>query len=106
LLTICRNEEIYFDALRITAWAPFLREYVSRMPELSLHGRHFPPGHAGWIYAVVLFFGASTFALGVVVLLLFALGMLLAYGTFLPLAGDRGARAASLLLLATPSLVD
>jgi hypothetical protein len=106
LLTIYRGEEIYEDALRIRVYAPFLRDYVALMPELSLHGRHFPPGHASWIYAVVALFGPSTFAIGVVVLFAFALGMPLAYGTFLPLAGERGARTAALLLLATPSLVD
>ena len=106
LLALYENEEVVFDAPRIHGYLPFLAQYVESMPGLSLHGKHFPPGHVTWIYALQQAFGPSLLAVALVVLGAFAAAILLAHETLRELAGERAARAGSLLLLASPSLLD
>src|SRR6185503_1815023 len=100
------DEQVYFDALKIHEYAPFLRHYVELMPQLSLHGKHFPPGHASWIYAVVSCCGAGTIRVALVALAAFALALVCTYHAFAALAGERAGRTGALLLLACPSLLD
>jgi hypothetical protein len=106
LLTLYDDEEVYFDALKIHEYAPFLRHYVELMPQLSLHGKHFPPGHASWIYAVVSCCGAGTVPIALAVLASFALALVCVYRAFAALAGERAGRTGALLLLASPSMLD
>ena len=105
-LAIYPNEEVYFDALGIREYRPFLANYVELMPGLSLHGRHFPPGHASLLYAVGLLFGRGVLPAGITVLACFAASLV-----FVNLALARStdalrARQGVLLLLAAPSLVN
>lgn len=115
LLLTYKNEEVLADAQRIREYAPFLRNYVELMPQLSLHGKHFPPGHATWIYAAIQLFGSSTMTIAVVTLAVFAAGVLLWFaafrsiatgGTSSSLGAERASRIGALLLLACPSLLD
>ncbi|MFN0243407.1 MAG: hypothetical protein ACKVWV_10995 [Planctomycetota bacterium] len=106
LLLTYKNEEVLADAARIRVYAPFLRNYVEHMPQLSLHGKHFPPGHATWLYALIHTFGPGTLQVAIAVLSAFAAGVVLWFAAFRQFAEERGARAGALLLLACPSLLD
>jgi hypothetical protein len=99
---IYRNEEFLHDARRITDLPTFLDRYVELMPTLSLHGQHFPPGHAVLLHV----FGAGTLAAGVTVLAFASIGVLLAWRVLAELVEDRAARQGALLLFAAPSLLD
>ncbi len=100
------GEEFFFDARKITDLTDFLKHYVELMPTLSLHGRHFPPGHAILLYLVRILFGAGTLPTGIVVLVAFALGVAMAYAAMRGYSGERAARQATLLLLASPSMLN
>ncbi len=100
------NEEVYFDALAIDDLRAFLAHYVERMPALSLHGRHFPPGHAVLLYVVGQGFGTSPLAAGIAVLACFALALPFVYRALAGMHGDVAARQGVLLLLASPSVLD
>jgi hypothetical protein len=111
---IYRNEEFYDDARRIASFedaegrgmGAFLRGYVAAMPGLSLHGQHFPPGHALWLYAVGEAAGPSLIAAAASVLLAFALALCAAWRALAALLGEGAARVGALLCLAAPSLLD
>ena len=113
---VYRNEEFYDDALRIDALATtegraaapaaFLRGYVAAMPGLSLHGQHFPPLHALWLYAVRLLFGPGVLVAGASVLVAFAVAMGLVHLASLRLLSEASARQATLLALTSPSMLD
>lgn len=113
---IYRNEEFFDDALLVRgladsvgpagAAAEFLRGYVAAMPRLSLHGQHFPPLHALWLYAVGLAFGPGVLAAGASVLAAFAAAMVLVHLASLHLLGEASARQATLVALAAPSMLD
>lgn len=100
------SEEFYADAVRIPALGPFLRNYVALMSQLSLHGQHFPPGHATLLYLVRQVFGPSMLAAGIAVLVCFAAAVVVAYLALREIAGEAAARQGALLLLACPSLLD
>ncbi len=100
------NEEVYFDALRITDLSAFLARYVELMPTLSLHGKHFPPGHATLLYVVGQCFGTSPLVAGIAVLACFALAVPFVYLALARMHGDVAARQGVLLLLAAPSVLD
>lgn len=100
------DEEFLWDASRIGALAPFLEHYVELMPELSLHGRHFPPGNAVLLYLVAGLFGRGPFPAGCVVLALFAAAILAVYAALARLTVEAVARQGALLALAAPSLLD
>ncbi len=100
------GEEFIFDAIRIQNLGDFLRGYVELMPRLSLHGKHFPPGHATFLYIVQQFFGKSLLVAGMAVLAAFSSGILMCYGAFKTLLNESAARWGALLLLASPSLLD
>jgi hypothetical protein len=106
LLTLYPDEEVVYDALRIHAYLPFLEHYVEGMPGLSLHGKHFPPGHASVAYGVLQIFGAGTRPLALVILAAFAAALLANQRALAAIAGERAARGGALLLLACPSLLD
>jgi hypothetical protein len=74
-----QNDEFYYDARRIADAPGFLAHYVEAMPELSLHGRHFPPGNALLLYLVGRVFGPGTLPAGIACLACFALAMVLVY---------------------------
>jgi hypothetical protein len=97
---------VLWDAPRIDGYLAFLAQYVDSMPGLSLHGKHFPPGHVTWIHAVQQAFGPGVLPVALVVLVAFAGAILCAYATLRELAGEGAARAGALLLLASPSLLD
>jgi hypothetical protein len=101
-----QDDEFFFDARRILDAAGFLRNYVAIMPRISLHGQHFPPGHALLLYAVGQVFGPGTLPAGVTCLVAFALAILLAYAALARITSEAAARQGALLLLAAPSLLD
>ena len=103
---VYRNEEFLHDARGITDLPSFLDRYVDLMPTLSLHGQHFPPGHAVLLHLAARVFGPSTLAAGLLVLAFAAIGVQLAWRAFGELAEDGAARQGALLLLAAPSLLD
>jgi hypothetical protein len=103
---IYRGDEFLGDARRIDSLAAFLDGYVRNMPSLSLHGSHFPPGHAVVLYLVGRVFGFGTFPAGAFVLVAFAAGVVVAWRAVERLFPGRAARQAALLLLATPSMLD
>jgi hypothetical protein len=105
-LTLYPGEEVYYDALRIGSLAEFYREYVARMPELSLHGKHFPPGHATLLFAVGRLAGFATLPAALAILGGFVAGVVLWYRAFRRVLGESQARVAALLLLASPALLD
>ena len=100
------KEEFFADARQIGDLREFVGSYVDRMPDLSLHGRHFPPGHAALLYGVGKVFGAGTLPAGVTVLVCFAAAMTTAYLGLARHAGEAAGRQGVLLLLASPSLLD
>jgi hypothetical protein len=100
------GEEYFDDARRTIDLAGFWRHYAELAPYLSLHGRVHPPGFASLLFLVGRVAGPSPFAAGVAVLLIFAVGILLAWRAFATVVDQRAARIATLLLLATPSLLD
>lgn len=101
-----RNEEFLHDARGIANLPDFLDRYVDLMPTLSLHGQHFPPGHAVLLHLAARLLGPGAFAAGLVVLAFAAAGVLLAWRAFEELVEDRAARQGALLLLAAPALLD
>ena len=103
---IYRGDEFLGDARRIDSIAAFLAGYVESMPGLSLHGSHFPPGHAVALYLVGKVFGFGTFPAGAFVLLAFACGLVVAWLAIERLFPGKAARQAALLLLACPSILD
>lgn len=113
--TIYRDEEFWFDALRIPLMSDaqgrsgvpvFLAHYVEVMPRLSLHGQHFPPGHALFLRAVASASGDSLQAAGAAVLAAAALGVIAAYGALRELLDERAARQGALFLVALPPYLD
>jgi hypothetical protein len=103
---IYRGDEFLLDARRIGSLGAFLANYVRNMPSLSLHGSHFPPGHAVLLFLVGKLLGEGTFPAGAAVLALFAAGVVVAWGAVERLFPGRPARQAALLLLACPSALD
>jgi hypothetical protein len=100
------GDEFYFDARRILDWEGFLRNYVAIMPRISLHGQHFPPGHALLLFAVGRAFGPGALPAGITCLVAFAIAIQLAYGALSRVAPEGAARQGVLLLLAAPSMLD
>jgi methylthioxylose transferase len=100
------KEEFLEDARGIGDAREFLRSYVARMPDLSLHGRHFPPGHALLLYGIGKLFGTGSFAAGAAVLFCFVAAVAVAYRAFAGAAGEIAGRQGALLLLASPSMLD
>lgn len=101
-----QHEEFLHDARAITNLPAFLDRYVELMPTLSLHGQHFPPGHAVLLHLAARVFGPGTLAAGVLVLAFAAIGVHFAWRAFEQLTEDRAARQGALLLLAAPALLD
>jgi hypothetical protein len=104
--TIYPGEEFFDDAARIGDPWLFLRHFVELMPRLSLHGRHFPPGHALLLFVTRSVAGPSPLAAGVAVLAIFAAGAPIAWLALRRLVGELPSRQGALLLLASPSLLD
>jgi hypothetical protein len=109
---IYRGDEFLLDARRIGSpgsfgsLGAFLANYVRNMPNLSLHGSHFPPGHAVLLFLVGKAFGEGVFTAGAAVLVLFAAGTVVAWRAAEELFPGKPARQAALLLLACPSALD
>jgi len=103
---VYQHEEFLHDARAITDLPAFLDRYVELMPTLSLHGQHFPPGHAVLLHLAGRVFGPGTIVAGVLVLAFAAIGVHLAWRALGVLVEDRAARQGALLLLAAPSLLD
>src|SRR5436305_11928564 len=81
--TLYVNEEFFQDAARLASSGAsgreFVAHYVEIMPQLSLHGRHFPPGHALLLYGIAQVFGPSVQAAGYSVLAIAAGGVVCAF---------------------------
>jgi hypothetical protein len=105
-LEIYPNEEVYYDALRIVDYPRFLEGYVAVMPRLSLHGQHFPPGHASLLYAVAQVFGRGVLPVAGLALACTALASLAVWRALARIRGEVEARQGALLLLAAPSVLD
>jgi hypothetical protein len=103
---IYRADEFLDDARHIDSLSAFLAGYVERMPSLSLHGAHFPPGHAVLLYVVGKAFGFGTLPAGIAVLACFAVGVLVCWQAIGERCPGRAGRQAALLLLACPSMLD
>lgn len=101
-----RPYEFYSDAQRIDDAGAFLAGYVAKMPELSLHGQHFPPGHVLFLYAIGKLFGTGSLTAALAVLASFALGIALAFLALTRLTSETGARQGALLVCACPALLD
>lgn len=106
LLTFYPGEEVLYDALRITSLSEFYEHYIDFVPQLSLHGQHFPPGHATWLHLLTGIVGDSTRGVGIAVLLLFAGGMLAIHRALACWLDEERARQGALLCLACPALLD
>jgi hypothetical protein len=83
------------DAEQFSGVSDVLRNYVSKMPQLSRYGRHYPPG------MVLLYHLLSTPGVKVLGLVLPALTLLPLSGLARQLGLDRRAASAALLLYAT-----
>ncbi len=114
-LNLYRNEEFVHDAQKIalmrdaqgrTGVPVFLEHYVEAMPQLSLHGQHFPPGHALWAFAVQRVFGPSATAQALAVLGAFVLAATVSFFALRTLLDEAAARQAALLCLCAPSMLD
>ena len=105
-LTYYQNEEVYDDARKITDLADFYRRYVQLIPQLSLHGQHFPPGHATLLFVLAKAFGSTTLVVGVCVITLFTAGMVCVYRALACQLDEQRARQGALLCLACPSCLD
>jgi hypothetical protein len=103
---VYQNNEFIHDARKIDSVHDFLAGYVERMPQLSTHGRHFPPGHAVFLKLVALLFGPGTRPAGIAVLVGFAGAVLLAWLAIERVASPSAARQGAFLLLASPSALD
>ncbi|MBK7877283.1 MAG: glycosyltransferase family 39 protein [Planctomycetes bacterium] len=112
---VYKNEEFWDDALKVpmmrdaegrTGASAFLAHYVEAMPRLSLHGQHFPPGHALFLHGMIGVFGPRLPAAGAVVLGLAALGVLFAFLALRTLLAEHAARQGALLLVALPPFLD
>lgn len=110
-----QHEEFFEDAqVAASALEPggargvlvFLRHYVELMPGLSLHGQHFPPGHALTLAALDTFTGGGLAATAAAVLVFCAGGVVAAFAALRELVGERAARQGALLVLAAPALLD
>lgn len=106
LLTLYPGEEVYYDALRIDSLAEFWRHYPELMPQLSLHGKHFPPGHATILWIVGRFAGSGVLPVAATVMTMFVAGILFSWRALAVLVGEGAARQGALLLLVCPSLLD
>lgn len=109
------NEEFWDDAKKIplvgdasgrTGVAAFLAHYVELMPRLSLHGQHFPPGHALLLHSIAGVVGERLPAVALGVLAIAALGVVAAFLALRELLDERAARQAALLVAALPPFVD
>lgn len=109
------NEEFWYDALKVprmqdasgrSGVSVFLRHYVEAMPRLSLHGQHFPPGHALFLHASNTLFGAQLVTAALAVLAAAALGLVAAYLALRELCDEHAARQGALLLAALPPFLD
>lgn len=109
------NEEFWDDARKIPLMrdasghvgvAVFLRHYVEAMPRLSLHGQHFPPGHALVLFAMSSVVGDALPAIALGVLAIAAFGAFAAFLAVRELLDEHGARQAALAVVALPPFVD
>jgi len=109
------NEEFWHDAQRIPGLADragntgamaFVSNYVELMPQLSLHGRHFPPGHALWLHSIASSTGGGLFVAALSVLAAFALALQFTLQALRTRLSEPAARQATLLVLAAPAALD
>ncbi len=103
---VYRGEEFLHDARAVGDASAFLAGYVERMPGLSTHGRHFPPGHALLLHAWGAWFGAGTFPAGVLVWLCAAAALPIVLLGLRELLEERAARQATLLVAIAPAFLD
>jgi hypothetical protein len=103
---IYRREEFWHDARLASDAGVFLARYVELMPDLSTHGRHFPPGNALLLARWSSVFGPSAFAAGVLVLLCASAALPIVYLALRELVAERAARQGALLVALAPSFLD
>ncbi|MDZ4775046.1 MAG: hypothetical protein SGI72_18150 [Planctomycetota bacterium] len=97
-----RDEEFVHDARAIVDPALFFGNYVDVMPQLSTHGRHFPPGPALLLYAL----GGSALAAGIASVVGVAVGCVFAYRAVGVVFDEPRARTAAWMILTAPALLD
>lgn len=101
-----RNEEFIHDARSIVDPAGFLQSYVDLMPQLSTHGRHFPPGHALLLHGLIRIFGTGAIVAGIASLVGVGIGCVLAYRALSIVCDEARARQATWLVVTAPALLD
>lgn len=101
-----QHEEFLHDARAIVDPLGFLGHYVELMPGLSTHGRHFPPGNALLLSALMRIFGDKAAVAGCLSLSCVGLGCMLAYRASTILCGDARARQAAWFVASAPALLD
>ncbi len=100
------HEEFWQDARGITDLRKFVAHHVELAPQLSTHGRHFPPGHTVLLYAVQRTFGIQSLVAGIAVLALASLSLPCAYLALRELTMTRAARQGALCVACAPAFLD
>jgi hypothetical protein len=105
-LIIYPAEEVYYDSQRMESIGTFIRDYKALQPELSMRGQHYPPGGAVFLKVMTLIFGEGLWKVGTVILATSGLGLVLCYTATRQILSEIQARQSSLLLAASPSLLN
>jgi hypothetical protein len=104
--TFYAREEFWQDARTITDLRGFVAHHVELAPQLSTHGRHFPPGHTVLLHALQRVFGTDTLVAGTAVLALASLALPCTFMALREIATERAARQGALLVACAPSFLD
>jgi dolichyl-phosphate-mannose-protein mannosyltransferase len=105
-LLIYPREEVYYDAQRILSINDFIRNYKILQPDLSMRGQHYPPGGAIFLYILMQTFGAGLWKIGIAIIVVASTSVTLCYLSMRYILPDRHARQATLLIIASPSLLN
>lgn len=100
-----RGSEFFSDVPKVHGVAPFLRDYVARLPQYSVHTRTHPPGAVLFLYFVSRIFGPGIVAAAWAAVVVTATGIAPFYLLARRLIGDEAALRAIALYPLTPSLV-
>jgi len=100
------HEEFWQDARTITDLRGFVAHHVELAPQLSTHGRHFPPGHTVLLHLLQRAFGTHTLVAGIAVLALAAASLPFVWLALRELTGERAARQGAALVASAPAFLD
>lgn len=101
-----QSEEFWHDAARVQDVRAYLAHYVELMPQLSTHGRHFPPGYSLLLAGVDAVFGHEHVAAGSIVLASAAAALPATWLALRLLLTERAARQGTLLVALSPAFLD